>query len=279
MLLNRASAFSRWFIGELKRRQRSVRRRWHPLTGEDIRRVLETIHPPPCRILMVHSSLSQCGTIAGGADTVIAELRRWLGDGGHLAMPTHTYCYPSPDGRVPIFDPARTRSQVGAITNCFWRRPDVVRSIHPSHSLAILGPRAQEFCAGHQNCRTPCGAGTPYDRLIQAHAAVLMFGATLHTYTFFHTAEDAAEVPYLYEPRTYALRYRDSARRLRLTMTRRQDFTVSRCFAERADWLADQDLLSRHRLGTGELLYLPHALHVHTQTTEMLKHDSGFLLK
>src|SRR5207244_3934965 len=73
------------------------------------------------RGLFVHSSLSACGQIHGGPETVIHALEHWT-DGALLAAPTHTYCYPSPGEIPPVFDPARTRSAVGSISDAFWRR-------------------------------------------------------------------------------------------------------------------------------------------------------------
>ena len=65
-----------------------------------------------------------------------------------------------PDGRVlvlggwgdaplasgEIYDPAETPSRVGSVTNLFRRRPGAVRSLQPTHSVAAIGNRAEEFC-------------------------------------------------------------------------------------------------------------------------------------
>src|SRR5262249_43045932 len=149
-------------------------------------------------LVMVHSSLSACGYVQGGALTVIEALRTWC-RGSTIVMPTHTYCYPGTDGAVSTFDPKSTPSVVGVITDAFWRQPKVVRSVHPTHSLAAEGPLAGKLVAGHELCDTPCGLGTPYHRLVEWDAGVLMFGVTFDCYTLFHTAEDAGAVPYLYK--------------------------------------------------------------------------------
>ena len=96
---------------------------------------------------MVHSSLSACGQIRGGSATVVEVLQTWLGE-GDLTMPTHTYCYPDKNGEAPVFDPATTPSVVGAITDYFWKQPEVMRSLHPTHSLACQGPGADHLCSG-----------------------------------------------------------------------------------------------------------------------------------
>src|SRR5262249_1506540 len=143
--------------------------------------------------LLVHSSLSACGQIIGGADAVLRALRDWIGN-GTLCLPAHSYCYPRKDGSIPIFDLHSTPALTGRISDVFWRQAGVLRSNHPTHSLACSGPSAAWLCAEHELCATPCGAATPYARLVQSHCSVLMFGVTLDSYTLFHTAEDAARV-------------------------------------------------------------------------------------
>ena len=156
---------------------------------------------------MVHSSLSACGRVMGGAFTVIKALREWSA-GANLAMPAHSYCYRGRCGACPIFDVQRSPSVVGAITETFRRQAAVQRSLHPTHSLACKGPGAARLIAGHELCDTPCGAGTPYEKLVAEDASVLMFGVSLNSYTLFHTAEHAAAVPYLYCEGIVSLRIR-----------------------------------------------------------------------
>ena len=229
-------------------------------------------------LLFVHSSLSACGSIEGGPATVISALRSWISDRAALALPTHTWSYPDKSGVAPIYDYTSTPSLVGAITNYYWRQPGVVRSLHPSHSLACSGPEAEEFCAGHECRETPCGAGTPYQRIAEGNCSVLMFGATLDAYTLFHTAEDAAEVPYLYAPEQVTLRTRGKDGVIQSIKMWRQDMSVARRFAATADWLSEQGLLVRRKLGLGELLFIPNAQALHETMVKTLRRDPLFLV-
>jgi aminoglycoside 3-N-acetyltransferase len=244
--------------------------RWlHPLTREQVLETLRAFGPLPTQSLMVHSALSTCGYIRGGPATVIEVLRTWIGE-RNLVMPTHTYCYPDSDGRAQQFNPAVTPSRVGAITNAFWQHPNVVRSLHPTHSLACLGAGAAKLCAGHESCNTPCGAGTPYEKLVLQDASVLMFGVTLNAYTLFHTAEDAARVPYLYERILYRLQTVDRADQIQPITMRRHDMSIVRCFAQMDHWLEQRTLLVRRSLGLGQLLFIPHAGAAHRQLVDAL---------
>lgn len=261
-------AAARSFLG---RQLRHVRRRKVRLTAQDILSVLSVFGDLRASAVMVHSSLSRCGHIVGGPEIVLDVLAHWLGDNRTLVMPTHTYCYPDSKGAVPVYDAASTHSLVGQITERFWRERGVSRSIHPTHSLAAAGPSAMEICAGHKDCDTPCGKGTPYERLIHGECAVLMFGVTLNTYTFFHTAEDAAELPYLYEREPYFLKYRDASDAIREMKMWRHNMNIARAFRPMDTWLESRGLLERARFGLGELLFIPNALHAHNAVMEELK--------
>ena len=255
---------------------RSVGLALHPLSKVGLHAVLADIGKPRNSAVMVHSSLSACGYVPGGAPTVIEALRTWCA-GATLVMPTHTYCYPGSDGSLTTFDPKSTSSVVGTITDVFWRRPDVVRSLHPTHSLAAEGPMASALIAGHELCNTPCGSDTPYRRLVQWDAGVLMFGVTFDPYTLFHTAEDAAGVPYLYESKPYVLHVREATGAVRDFPLRRQDMKVLRRFGEMDKWLESRGLSQRYRCGRGEIRWVPHAAAVHEELCTALRADPWFL--
>ncbi len=248
-----------------------------PAVGRaEISTVLCSLRLEAPRILMVHSSLSACGHFRYGCSEVINILREW-NPGGTLAMPAHSYCYPDAGGGTPVFDPLKSPSRVGAITDSFWRQPAVLRSLHPTHSIAAEGPLAAKLVAGHESCQTPCGAGTPYEKMIKEDAAVLMWGVTLDALTFLHTAEDTAAVPYLYEPEMVLLKILPPHGAVIDFPMRRQDMKMPRRFATLDAWLEERGLLQRRRLGRGELLFMPHALQVHEAVLSELRRDPWFL--
>ena len=89
----------------------------------------------------------------------------------------------------PIVDLRRTPSRMGLVSEVFRRSPGVVRSIHPTHPVAAWGDRAETLIAGHLQASTPCGAGSPYHRLLEFDGRIVMLGADVTSLTFFHTAE------------------------------------------------------------------------------------------
>jgi aminoglycoside 3-N-acetyltransferase len=248
-----------------------------PLLSEDeVRTALFTLLGCRAPILFVHSSLSACGRIRGGAASVIRTLSA---NCELLVLPTHSYCYPTSFGELaPVFDRGTTPSAVGRITDKFWRQNGVSRSIHPTHSLAAVGPGQQALVSEHERTDTPCGIRTPYEKLVKLDSAVLMFGTTLNTYTLFHTAEDAAQVPYLYCPEPYDLRAIDSTGSILQIRMWRQDMSIQRRFIEMERELTATGMLRRSQLGRGTLLFLPSAKDVHEYMLSALRSDPFYLV-
>lgn len=260
------------------RRYKRAKRKLVRLDEETILEAFQSCGRFDADLLFVHSSLSACGSITGGPATVVEALRSWISDRGALALPTHTWSYPDEAGVAPVYDYASTPSVVGAITNYYWKQPGVVRTLHPSHSLACSGPGAERLCEGHESCDTPCGTGTPYQRIAEGDSSVLMFGATMNAYTLFHTAEDAAGVPYLYMPQQVTLRSKGTDGTVRSIRMWRHDMGIARRFAETADWLEERRLVVRRRLGLGELLFVPDARALHETVVNTLRRDPLFLV-
>jgi aminoglycoside 3-N-acetyltransferase len=228
-------------------------------------------------ILLVHSSLPACGHIRGGPATVIRALRDWC-PAGTIVMPSHSYCYPQGADEAPIFQSESTPSDVGAIADLFWRQPTVIRSVHPSHSLACFGPRSQEICEGHEWCATPCGPGTPYERLIEAGASVLMFGVPMSCYTLYYASEDAAGVPYVYFPHQFCLRVAEPGGDNRVMLSWRHS-RVPRRFEQIGDLMEAEGLIARRPLGRGTLRMVLNAGDVHRWLLAHLAQDPWLLVE
>jgi aminoglycoside 3-N-acetyltransferase len=146
----------------------------------------------PSGVLLVHTSFRQVRPGAGGPAVLIDALRRAVGPGGTLVMPTMT------DGES-IFDPRSTPSvDMGITAETFWRQDGVVRSTHPSGSFAAAGPLADRIC-GPQPLAPPHGKDSPPGRVHDLDGQVLLLGVTHGESTMLHVAEDIACVPYRIE--------------------------------------------------------------------------------
>jgi aminoglycoside 3-N-acetyltransferase len=146
---------------------------------------------PDDRVL-VHSSMKAIGSVQGGVDAVLDALSQCL-RGGLLLLPTHTWKEDNnPEG---IFDPATEPSCVGVLTERFRHRPAVIRSWHPTHSIAGFGVGAAAFLDGEERTRTPCPRAGCWGRLYDIDARILFLGARLRTNTFLHSVEEWHGIP------------------------------------------------------------------------------------
>jgi aminoglycoside 3-N-acetyltransferase len=142
--------------------------------------------------LMVHSSLSSFGPVIGGADAVIDALLNVIGPAGTLMMPSFNH------GQAKVFDPNTTPSNNGEIPDTFWRRPGVLRSLYPTHSLAAFGPKAGRWTEGHLESRW-MGPESPLGRLVHDGGYIVLLGVNHNSNTSYHVAETSMNPPCLGE--------------------------------------------------------------------------------
>jgi len=154
-------------------------------------------------LLLVHSSLRKLGPVEGGADTVIDTLLDTIGVAGTLVLPTHTW--KTVNTQQPVFHQTLSVSCVGVLSNVFRVRPGVVRSLHPTHSLAAMGPRACALIEGDEQTTTPCSRTSPYARLRDWGGKVLVIGEDLACCTLFHGCEEWAGLPQALSPQPIQL--------------------------------------------------------------------------
>lgn len=164
----------------------------HPaLTREDIVRGLRDLGLASGDSLIVHSSMRHLGPVEGGADTVIDAILEVIGPGGNLMLPTFNYVHPVPS---PYFDPQETPGRTGILPEVGRKRPKAVRSLHPTHSVAVIGPDAERLTAGHLRQRV-FGVGSPVDLLARGGGKVLLLGVGQTSNSTIHVGEEHAGVP------------------------------------------------------------------------------------
>lgn len=127
------------------------------------------------------------GKVEGRADTVIDAFMEYMKD-GLLLFPTHTWS--EDNNKDNIFNPKTEKACVGILPNIFRKRKGVIRSLHPSHSIAAYGEDAAEFIAGEENRRTPCPRNGAYGKLNDRKAQILFLGCNLKSNTFIHGVEE-----------------------------------------------------------------------------------------
>jgi aminoglycoside 3-N-acetyltransferase len=152
-------------------------------------------------LLFVHSSLSAIGEVDGGADTVVVALLDALGPEGTLVVPTFTYAdqhdYPESIDPKWVFDPATTRSGMGAITNAVRVRGGTMRSVHLWHSVAAIGPLAETVVTGNSKAwASAWDESSPMAWAFNNGGSILMLGVPYQNLTAVHVWEVEFNVDY-----------------------------------------------------------------------------------
>ena len=188
-----------------------IKRTAAPITVSSLVRNLRALGVLPGVTMLVHSSLSAIGWVAGGAHAVVLALEEALGPEGTLVMPSHSNGLTDPASWVnppvpeswyetireemPAFDPAVTPTRgMGAVVDCFRSQLGVLRSNQPRDSFCARGPRAETIIAGH-SLAFGLGESSPLARLYDVGALVLLLGVGHESNTSLHLAEYRAEWP------------------------------------------------------------------------------------
>lgn len=146
----------------------------------------------PHGVLLCHLSMKQIGPVDGGPEAVLDALMSYMED-GLLVIPCHTWANVGAEN--PLFDVLATKPCVGLLPDRFRRRPGVIRTLHPTHSLCVYGKGAEEFAVGQERFDTPCAPGSCYGELERRNAQVMMIGVTFACNTSVHCIEEVAHVP------------------------------------------------------------------------------------
>ena len=158
-----------------------------------LRRDLENIGIGPGDTLVVHSSLKSMGYVDGGPLSVIAALSDAIGEQGTLIFPTFTYRTSYADS---FYSNKDTPSCVGIISETFRYSDGVIRTNHPTHSVAIRGRFCSDMMKDEELDDTPMGIHSPYRRLASYSAKILMLGCSLSSTSFMHALEEESDSPY-----------------------------------------------------------------------------------
>lgn len=182
-------------IRTVERRQREAKleRTAQHFTREDLERDLRRLGIAAGDVVFVHSSLKSLGYVEGGADAVLDAMWNAIQPGGTLIVPafymlgTILETCQAPDY---VFDPRKLGSNLGRLPDTFLKQPGVLRSIHPTHSVAARGPQAASVVGDHHRAPSVFGEGSPWQRFTQLDGKLLGLGITMGPVTYYHHVED-----------------------------------------------------------------------------------------
>lgn len=157
------------------------------LTQRDIHEFLKNAGIRPTDTTLIHTSMRSLGKVEGGCDGLIDAFVSYLTDGLFI-VPTHTWANVGEEN--PVFDVNLTRPCIGALPTVAAFRSDGHRSLHPTHSVAAFGKRAEEFVSGEERATSPCSAGGVWQRLYDERAKILLIGVLLNRNTYIHAVDE-----------------------------------------------------------------------------------------
>ncbi|MFN2488840.1 MAG: aminoglycoside N(3)-acetyltransferase [Actinomycetota bacterium] len=182
-----------------------IERTSSPATVSSLTRDLHRLGVADGMSLLVHSSLSSLGYVAGGAHAVVLALEEAVGPSGTVVMPAFTAELSDPAAwkhppvpaswwdlirsDTPAFDADLTPTRgMGAIPECFRKQKGVVRSRHPQDSFVAWGRHADDI-AGDHSLEFGLGEGSPLARIYELDGHVLLLGVGHSNNTSLHLAE------------------------------------------------------------------------------------------
>jgi aminoglycoside 3-N-acetyltransferase len=203
--------------------------------------ILERFGVPRDGVLIVHSAIGLLSRQGFKAEAMIDALLGHM-RGGNLFMPTMTWRSVTPAN--PVWDEMETPSHTGVLSEIFRTRHATARSIHPTHSVAGMGPAARALLSRHHIDNTPVSQNSPYGLMRDYETYVLMIGVGLETCTAIHLPEETIAVDLYVRPAENAELYqcRDRHGTVHQVWTRRH-WRLDRDFPQFSPRLAAKSLL------------------------------------
>ena len=165
------------------------------ITNGQIFATLNSLGASKCDILYVHTALN-FGTPMARRSELLAELFKVFNDLNisTLILPTFTFSFPNKEN----FDVQNSKTPMGVFNEYFRNQKDVIRSVDPLMSNALLGKHI-EFVANIG--KNSCGENSTFDLLHKSELNVkfLFLGTRIgDCFTFMHYIEDELKAPYRY---------------------------------------------------------------------------------
>jgi len=160
----------------------------------------------PGATICIHAAVSELGYLSEGPQSVIFALQDAVPQ-CTIMMPTFPFGGPAV-GYVssdPIYDPSRTPSAMGILSETLRQMPEARRSLHPTHPCAALGRNAGMLIDGSESSITPCGDSSTHGRLSARDDAVVLLIHTNNT-SLVHRFQEIIDMPNLFLPEPYPVR-------------------------------------------------------------------------
>jgi len=158
---------------------------------EDIINQLKSFKTEKGKIVTVHTSMKAVGEVMGGAETVLdALIECFCKDDGLLCVPTHTW-------NSDVYDMRKAESCIGILPCIAAGHRAGVRTLHPTHSMAVFGERGrvEEFVKDEAFSDSPTNPNGCYGKIYDEGGYVLLIGVGQNKNTYIHCVEEMLDVP------------------------------------------------------------------------------------
>ena len=161
----------------------------------DILRQLSEMHAPRNSVVLIHSSLKAIGETEGRGEGLLDTLIEYFtADGGLLCIPTHTWANIDDASKITL-DLAAPETCIGTLPLLAAKHPKAVRSLHPTHSMAVFGKGAADFAKGEELQTTPAHPSGCYGKIFDEDGYILLIGVGHNRNTYLHCVEEMLQVP------------------------------------------------------------------------------------
>jgi len=135
-------------------------------------------------------------------DQILNLLLQIVGPTGTLVFPTYPGASLEFLRAQLVFDVRKTSSasSTGVLTDLAWKHPTALRSLHPTKSMAAIGPRAHELTHEHHLSPFPYDRTSPYYKLAPLKAKIIGLGVWTYNLSFVHCIEDTMKEQFPFCP-------------------------------------------------------------------------------
>lgn len=177
------------------------------ITKVDIFDMLESCNIRHNDVVTIHCSLKSIGDeIYDGADGMIDAFCEYLYDGLFI-VPTHTWDNVTKEN--PYYDVKASVPCIGVLAKVAAFRSDAKRSLHPTHSVAVFGKRAEEYVKGEESSASPAPVGGCLSRLYEENGKIILIGVGHERNTYLHAIDERLKIPNRLNPNTFTISIKD----------------------------------------------------------------------
>ena len=156
---------------------------------------LYSMHLPRNTVVLAHSALRLVGNLEEGAKTLLdAMIEYFTAEGGLFCVPTHTWANLSQEITLDMTIP---ETCLGAFSDFAAADPRGVRSLNPTHSMAVFGNRERvlAFVDGEDGISSGTAPESCYGKIYREGGYILLIGVSHARNTYLHCVDEILGVP------------------------------------------------------------------------------------